>query len=233
MVDLVFSPGWFYGKDIIIDAVSIVVLTLLSYFTFRCYRSTKKKEHLWFSIAMGLLSLSFLFKILTNFTLYQHVLATRNLGLFTITYHTVVENEALEIIGTMVYRLLSLLGLYTLFSLYYKQQDRASIILIIYFIIITTYFTSAAYYVFHITSLLLLVFILLHYHHNYCHTKDRFAKLVYISFGIIALSQLIFIFLRINLFLYPIAETIQLIGYLLLLLSFILVRSHGRKKNTN
>ena len=231
MLNILFSPKWFYGKDILIDIVSIIVLGLISYVTFRYYHINKhKKQHLWFSIASLLLSLSFLFKILTNFTLYQQVLRTQQLGLFTFTYQTVQYSDTLFLVGTLLYRLLTLLGLYVLFSIYYNDQPKPMYLLTVFFIFVSTYFTSANYYIFHITALLLLMFVVKKFHDNSIKTKDKLAKLICGSFAVIMLSQLVFVFVHLAGILYVIAEIIQLIGYGLLLASFILVRHYGKKK---
>jgi len=61
-------------------------------------------------------------------------------------------------------------------------------------------------------------------------TKHYTAKLLALSFGVIAGSQLIFVFVRINPLLYVIAESIQLIGYIMLLITFVMVLRYGKKK---
>ncbi|MBI2572821.1 hypothetical protein HYV86_03100 [Candidatus Woesearchaeota archaeon] len=223
-----FTPGWFSGPDLVIDIVSAAVLTLLCIVAFRYYRcSNQKRDYLWFAIATGLLSLSFLAKIFTNFNLYQHIWATKTVGVYTYLYHGVRTSESFLFTTTLLYHLLTLLGLYVLFLLYYKKQPMASIILTTLLLFITVYFTHNTYFIFHLISLLLLTFIIIHYYHTA--QKDKLGKMIFWSFSIIALSQLLFIFLEINNILYPIAEGIQLIGYILLLISIIMVRSYGRK----
>ncbi len=228
MLNVDFTPGWFSGADIIIDIVSVVVLTLLAIIAFQYYRcSNKKVEYLWFSVATAFLSVGFLAKIFTNFTLYQHVWATKQVGIHVFLYHGVRASESFIFATNLIYHILTLLGLYTLFSLYYKKQHLASVILTVFLLFVTVYFTHSAYYVFHLTSLLILLFILIHYYQTA--QKDQLGKMIFRSFCIIALSQLLFIFLSFNNLLYPIAEVVQLIGYLLLLISIIMVRSYGRK----
>ena len=231
MINILFSPKWFYGKDILIDVVSIIVLVMISFVTFRFYRlNKKKKQHLYFSLASALLLLSFIFKILTNFTLYEHVTTTKQIGFFTLTFHTIHYSDTLFLVGTILYRLLTLLGFYLLFSIYYKEQPKPIYLLMFFFIFISTYFTSQTYYIFHLAALLFLIFITKKYYANYLKTKDRPAKLIFWSFGIILLSQLIFIFIGLTKILYVIAEVTQLLGYALLLVSFMMVLYYGKKK---
>jgi hypothetical protein len=229
MVEVVFSPVWFYGKDIVIDIVSIVVLFLIAFFSFRYYRlDTKKKNYIYLALSFLMIGISFIFKILTNFTIYYKVLETRHFGLFTFTYETLKQSDTLFFIGFLLYRLLMLFGLYVLYTIYYKQS-KSNMLLVFYLIIISTYFSQSAYYIFHITSFIFLVLLSLHLLTDF-KKKPATAKLLASSFIIITISNLFFVFVNLNLLFYVISEIIQLIGYILLLITFIMVLTHGKKK---
>jgi len=231
MINILFSPRWFYGKDIMIDAVSVIVLAFISYITFRYYKINKnKKQHLSFSIATGLLALSFIFKIITNFTLYTFELHTKNFGLLTFTYQTVEASNTLFLVGTLLYRFLTLIGFYLLFSTYYNEKQKPVFLIMSYFIFVATYFASQAYYVFHLSAFLFLLFIVKKYFDNYKKTRDKPAKLIFASFIIILISHAIFIFVELEHLLYVVAEITQLLGYTMLLISFITVLRYGKKK---
>ncbi len=230
MIQLVYNPHWFYGKDIIIDIVSIFVLFLIAFFSIKFYKLNKRnKNYLFLALSFIFIGCSFIFKIITNFTIYYHVLETRRIGFMTFTYNAVNSSHILFFVGFLMYRLLMLFGLYMLYSIYLKQQ-KSNIFLISYLIIISTYFSSSAYYLFHITSLFFLVIITYRYLKNYKKNRDSTTKLLAYSFGMITLSQVVFVFVAINTFLYVIAELIQLASYISLLITFIMVLRHGKKK---
>ncbi len=230
MIQLVYNPHWFYGKDIIIDIVSIFVLFLIAFFSIKFYKLNKRnKNYLFLALSFIFIGCSFIFKIITNFTIYYHVLETRRIGFMTFTYNAVNSSHILFFVGFLIYRLLMLFGLYMLYSIYLKQQ-KSNIFLISYLIIISTYFSSSTYYLFHITSLFFLVIITYRYLKNYKKNRDSTTKLLAYSFGMITLSQVVFVFVAINTFLYVIAELIQLASYISLLITFIMVLRHGKKK---
>ncbi len=230
MIQLVYSPHWFYGKDIIIDIVSIFVLFLIAFFSIKFYKLNKRnKNYLFLALSFIFIGCSFIFKIITNFTIYYHVLETRRIGFMTFTYNAVNSSHILFFVGFLIYRLLMLFGLYMLYSIYLKQQ-KSNIFLISYLIIISTCFSSSAYYLFHVTSLFFLVIITYQYLKNYKKNRDSTTKLLAYSFGMITLSQVVFVFVAINTFLYVIAELIQLASYISLLITFIMVLKHGKKK---
>ncbi|MBN1156026.1 hypothetical protein JXA85_00275 [Candidatus Woesearchaeota archaeon] len=226
MIELVYSPVWFFGKDIIIDVVSIIVLSLVGLFSIKYHRMNKKKSNLLFGISFLMLAASFLFKIMTNFTIYYPVVVTKNLGFFVVTFRAMKATNVLLHSGFLIYRLLTLVGLYLLLSTYTKQK-MPSIILISYFIIISTIFSQSAIFVFFLTSLVMLSLITMCYIRDFKKSKR---KLLAISFLTITISQAIFIFIALDKLFYVIAESIQLIGYVLMLVAFTLVLYHGKKK---
>ena len=231
MVNFVFTPQWFYGKDIIIDIVSIFVLSLIAFFSIKYYRIERKnKNYLYLAVSFLLIAFSFVFKILTNFTIYYHVLETKTVGLYTIIYHTVAVSDLLFFLGYLLYRLLILIGLYILYSIYQKNQPKSNIFLIVFFILISTYFSQSMYYIFHLTSLVFLSLITMQFYNNHMKNKQLTAKLLTSSFAIIAASQIFFMFAGIKEVLYVIAEIVQLFGYLVLLMTFIKVLRNAKKK---
>jgi len=229
MIELVYTPKWFNGTDILIDIVSIVVLSLISLYAIQYYRLDKtKKNHLFLAISFALMAGSFLFKILTNFTIYYSEIETKIIGLTTLTYNTVEASNALFLIGFLLYRILMLLGLLTLYTIYSKSKG-TNTFMIIFLLLVTTYFTSNSYYIFHTTAFLFLLFITIQYWRSYKKEKRGSNRLLMWSFGLIALSQVFFVFIRLENWLYVLSEIVQLIGYALLLITFIKVLKDGKK----
>ncbi|RLE42715.1 hypothetical protein DRJ48_02940 [Candidatus Woesearchaeota archaeon] len=230
MLQLVYSPRWFYGKDIVIDIVSIVVLLCVAWFSLKYYRINKRnKNYLLLCFGFGLMALGFLFKIITNFTIYYYVLETRHLGFITLTYSVLRASNILFFVGFLMYRILMLIGLYILYSIYIKQS-RISVAIMVYLITVLTYFSRNAYYVFHITSLMLLCAITWQYYVNFTKTRNLATKTLLFSFTIITLSQLLFVFVGLSQTLYVVAELIQLLGYLGLFLTLMRTLKDGKKK---
>ena len=231
MIQVVYTPVWFYREDLIIDLVSAFVLSLIASFSVRYYKIDKKnKNYLYLAVSFFIIALSFLFKILTNFTLYYKVIETKILGPYILTYPAVKASAILVILGFLAYRLLTLIGLYILYSLYQKNQPKSSIFLIVFFILISTYFSEFEYFIFHITSLVLLSIITLQFYNHYKKNKKSASVLVTASFAIIGISQIFSVFVNYNNLLYVIAELIQLVGYLILLTTFIRVLRNAKKK---
>jgi hypothetical protein len=230
MIELIYSPKWFYGKDILIDIISIIVLFSIAFFSIKYYQINKtKKNYLYLALSFILLAISFICKIATNFTVYYHVLETRQIGFVSFTYQTMRSTDTLFFFGFLLYRICTLMGFYILYSIYQKQPS-SNIFIILYMILVMTYFSQSAYFIFHITSLILLLFITHTYYRNNQKVKHYTSKLTFLSFALITLSHLISIFVKVNLLFYVIAELIQLCGYIMLLFAFIMVLRYAKKK---
>ncbi|MBS3136751.1 hypothetical protein J4401_07405 [Candidatus Woesearchaeota archaeon] len=230
MIELVYSPNWFHGKDIIIDTVSIVVLSLIAFFSIRCYRIDKEnKNYLYLAISFIVIAFSFLFSIITNFTIYYKSIETANLGFLTLTYQAMRSTDILFFIGYLMHRILMLSGLFMLYCIYDKHS-KSGMFLGLYLILVSTYFSRSAYYIFHLTMLVMLLIITLQYWKNYRKVMNKTSKWLFYGFSLITLSQIVFIFINTNPLLYVAAEIIQLLGYIGLLITFIKVLKDGKKK---
>ncbi len=230
MMQLVFTPRWFFVEDIAIDAVSALVSFLIVFFCVKYYKINKNKSYLWFATSFFIIALSFLFKITTNFSLYSTIWATRQIGNVTLSYYGLQASNTIFNYGFLFYRIFTLIGLFILYELYQKEHSKPDIFLIISLILIATYFGISAYYIFHLISLILLILISFRYCKKCYSNKNKTTKLLASSFIVITISQFFFIFTAVNPLFYVAAEIIQFIGYVILLITFILVLKYGKKK---
>ncbi len=228
MFRLVYSPTWFYGKDLLIDVVSVVVLLLIAFTSVKYYKLNKRnKNYLYLAIAFTLMAASFLFKILTNFSIYYIVLETKTFGFITLVYKSVKYSNLPLIIGFLMYRVTMLLGLLLLYKMYVKPKN-TSFAILTYLILVSSYFSRHAYYMFHLTALIFLCIITLHYWKNYKRLRKPSNKWLAYSFALITLSQVVFVFVSVNELFYVTAELFQLTGYAGLLITLIKVLKKGK-----
>jgi len=230
MVQVVFSPKWFWGKDILIDSIALLVLLLIAIFATRYYRVKKSRKCLYLALSFYLIALSFFSKILINFTIYYQVLHTQVIGSMGYTQVVLKSSEILSVSGLFLYRLFTLLGLFMLYSIY-EKQSKANIILMMYFIVISIFFSKEEYYIFYLTTFIFLGIISNRYYQNYKKNKEKASGMLAASFSIITLSQIFFMFVNFTKHFYVVGEIIQLIGYIALLVTFIKVLKHGREKD--
>jgi hypothetical protein len=228
-LELVYSPRWFYGRDIFIDVISMLVLILIVFFTTKAYFLTKKKNYFFLSASFFLILFSMLGKILMNFTIYNEIVDTRHVGFATLTYEKIVSSDNLYFAGFLFFRIFTLFGLYLLYSIYHKKGV-GNLLFVFALIAIAMFYSHSSLFIFHFLSFIILFLITLQFFNNYKQHRHINTKLLVYSFSIITISQLISIFIKTDQLFYVVAEIIQLIGYFILLVAFIMVLSYGKKK---
>lgn len=225
MYEILFSPKWFFGYDIIFEIFSIVATLLIFGYAYQIYKVSKKPEHKYFAIAFLLIALSFVFKILTNFEIYYSVLEPVRLGSITITRTFLYQSRVLHFFGLFMFRFLMTIAIFGIYLNVTEGGRRKSDIFIAsYLIAMLTLFSIYMYFAFHLTLVILLIFI--------CHIlwkrqerrKNIYTKTIFYSFLLLLFSQVMFSALYINLVFYIFGESLQLLGYIGLLMFYVFVR---------
>ncbi len=223
-LDFVYSPPGFYGKDIAIDILSAIVVLLIGVFSFRNFCLNKKnKKHLFLGAAFVLLGLSFIVKILTNVLSHAEDWSSRQFPFSIFGNNILTSYSIIPAAGFLLYALLTLFGFYIIYALSSKDELSMNYVIIAYFILISTYFTRFTYFILYMTAFIFLFALSRRYFLEYKKNKYKNTIFLCISFSIITLSQFVFIFTATNHVLYALAEFVQLIGYLFLLYTFIMV----------
>ena len=118
-----------------------------------------------------------------------------------------------------------LLGFMILFLIISKLswKNKKVIVLLAYFVLIATWISIIHYQLFYATTFVLFLLITYSYYQNYRETKNEKARFVTIAFGILLVSQAFFVFVIYSRIIYVLAELIQLLGFVYLLIPFILI----------
>ena len=217
----VVGPTWFYGIDYVFDLVSVIVGLLISYFSYKTYRYTSQKKYLYFAASFFLVASAFISKILATIPVYSKQLRVETVGLVTVTKYVINKVNWINALGISVARLVMLSAFLILVLVSLKIKDRKIIVLLVYFLIISTTLVSASYIVFHTTLLIMLAILFLNYRRNYLKVKSANAKMVMYSFLLLLISRIFFIFEGLINNFYVVGESVQLVGYLLLLLAIV------------
>ncbi|MCF7871482.1 hypothetical protein K9L97_00425 [Candidatus Woesearchaeota archaeon] len=228
-VQLFCGPKWFIGFDAIIDLFSFIVLVLISIYAFKAYNIHRKKSLLYMAWSMILISIAFLFKILTYGAFYlKDNLSWSYYALANISHGYTCSNMGF-ILLFMIYALVTLIGLFLLLFVYQKEKSKSMMLLVLYLITLSLFLTTSAYYVLHLTSLIITILITLQFYYKYKKNKLSTTKFLCVSFVIYALSHLFFLLAFYNPLIYFIAEIIQLLAFGGLLYTFISVLKYGKK----
>ena len=228
----VFSPKWFYGFDSIIDFIAIVVSILLVYYSYKCFRLTKENKYLYFSIAFLSITLGFISKIIGTLVIYRPTIQHTPIGLMiseTIPSITAYGINAIALILNFFFTMLGFMILFLIISRLSWKNVRV-LVLLAYFLLISTWFSIVHYQIFYMTSIVLVFLITYSYYNNHKEIKSENSKFVFIAFSIILVSQVFFVFVVYSYTIYVLAELIQLLGFVYLLIPFILIFKKKPKK---
>ena len=166
-----------------------------------------------------------------NFKIYYSDIETQTVGNMVLSYNVIESSNLLIFIGSLLYRALALIGLYVLYSLY-KKQSVSDYIIVTVLILGITYFSYSSYYVLHLISLVFLALIIVQYLKDYIDKTHIATITMTLSLCIILFSQILFMIIGLNSTIYVAAEITQLMGYIGILTTLIMVLING-KKNKN
>ena len=221
----VFGPEWFYGFDSIIELIAIIVSVLLVYYSYKCFKLTKEKKYLYFSTAFLSLTVAFIAKILGTLTIYRPTITRTTLGSTIHQTFTSMTPYSINAIAFIVFIFFTLLGFMILFLIISRLRwnNQRVIALLLYFVFLATWISVIHYQLFYLTTFVLLLLVTYSYYKNYLEIRSEKARFVAIAFGILLISQAFFIFVIYSEIIYVLAELLQLMAFIYLLIPFILI----------
>jgi hypothetical protein len=228
------SLGKFYGIDSLIEILIVIVASIISLYSHKIYKIVKEQNYRFFSWAFLLIAISFIFKILSNFTIYQRIKIQGINFVYTVLSQPNYV-PILDFISFTLYKIFYLLGFLILFLILTKTENKQKVFLFIYLSILAILFSIYFNFVFHITLVLILVFLTIHFYENHKNHRTTNTFLVFIAFLIILISHLVMIFSDMDHLDYMFAEGLLLIASLSLLINQIKIKlayKNGKTKPT-
>lgn len=232
MYRLFLTPTWFNGWDLVFECVGLVIALLIAGYSWRVYRLSKENKYGYFSFAFVLISLAFLFKVVTQGLVYYIPLrnaATSVLEPIVGMGQVGINYSDLFFRGGFLLSMVTMLGAWLLiFFISQKKEGRlkkyyeiSQIGLFVYLVILISVVSNFKYFVFYLTGAVILGITVLNYYKNFLNAnKSMNALLVMDSFLFILVSQFCFVFVFLWQELYVLGEVFLLMGFLLLLYTF-------------
>lgn len=224
MVLHIYTPTWFYGFDSIFEVVAVIVGILIAYFAYKTYKYTSERRYLHFSGAFFLVAAAFLTNILTyTIFYYGRPISDSNQIAGEAYWYLYSRFAGITNIGNFISITLMLFAFLIMFLSVYNIKDKVINFLFVYFIIISVLYSKHSFIFFHGTLLVLTSLIFANYYKKYLEKKTRNRGFVASSFFIMAASQLFFVIGAFSGIIFVTAHTVQLLGYLVLLVTIIQV----------
>lgn len=233
---IVFTPDWFLNFDVLIESFGFMILGLLFLFAIQAYTISKKKSVLYLGFGFLLIALGELTTVFTKLILYYDSSVTSEIGQAIITKGVVSSIDIFYYAGFSLHKLLILLGLYVIYKLpdMRKKSDPADFALTLYFLFITVILSHKIYYLYHLTVFLLLALIVRDYVRIYFGKKSKSKNTLFMisTFSLLAISQVMFMFSSVDI-LYVLAQTLQVVSYVILLTFMVKITQNGKKAKPN
>ena len=231
---IVFTPDWFLNFDVLIESFGFMILGLLFLFAVQAYTLSKKKSVLYLGFGFLLIALGELSTVFTKLILYYDSSVTSGIGEAIITKGFISSIDIFYYTGFFFHNLLILLGLYVIYKLpdVRKKSDPADFALTLYLIFMIVILSNSIYYLYHLTAFIILALIVRDYVRIYIGNKSKNSPFLISAFSLLAVSQIMFIFSFVDV-IYVLAQTLQIISYMILLILMVKITQNGKKAKPN
>jgi hypothetical protein len=231
---IVFTPDWFLNFDVTVGIFGFIILMTFFFFSVKAYNISKKESVFYLGLGFFLISLAEISAVLTKVVLFFDTETIQEIGKAIVESNLLNTVDIFYYLGFFSYRLFTLLGLYIIYKLPTgrKKSDPADFALTLYLILMTAILSHSLYYFYHLTAFILLFLIIRDYTRIYYESKLSNTLILISAFSLLAISQLIFIFSLVGV-VYVLAQSLQVVGYMILLLLIVRIIQNGKKKKPN
>lgn len=209
------GPNWFFGYDVVFQAMFVAVLLFVFFVGMKAYSFTKDSKFKYLALAFLAIAAAYGVHAFSNLTLYLKL------------YDAVVRGVNIANLFYLVHILFSFLGYGILLLLAMKVKSRRIVALILSLIGLFIIFSFQYYLKFHIVSLVLLLFIAWQFYENFKKKKTVNTGLLFVTFLLLTLAEVFFLLITQSGVFYVGAYVFQLIGYLVMLYFLVKVVRHG------
>ncbi len=232
---LSLSLGRFYGIDSLVEFLIVIVAGIISLYSHKIYKMIKEENYRYFSWAFLSVAISFLFKVLSNFTIMNRISIHQANFIYIITTQSQYM-PVIDFFSFTFYKIFLLVGFLILFLILTKSDKKENVFLFVYLSIIAILFSIYFNFIFFITTLLILILLTVHFYHNYNVHRTVNSLLVYLGFILVSISHSLLIFEDVHSLFYIFGEGLLLIGFLCLLINHIKInlffKNNGKENKT-
>lgn len=221
-------PNWFLGPDFLINAFSFLILLTFLILCIRNYKLNKSKPMMYLGVGFAFIALAQLTILPTKFGLYYNTPLTTYIGSLIVNSNIVSSTQMFYNISIFLNKVLTLIGLYVIFRLPKKKQF-FDFVLGFYFLALSVFNTDLTSDLFYLTTMGLFTLISYRYYSVYRKNKFPNTKMLFIAFGLFALSKLLLIIPGLEI-IGVLTDVLELVGSMTLLVLIIKILKHDTKK---
>ncbi|MFW6383681.1 MAG: hypothetical protein ACOCZQ_03475 [Nanoarchaeota archaeon] len=206
---------YIYMTDEIFGILTFIIAMLISYYSYKIFNFTKKKDYLWFSGGFYLIAIGFLTRFIFDFSF-------DTMRLDKTLFFGTMEIEPFKKIILITSMLFIFAGYILLLLVALKTKKRVS--LLIFIISLVALLVSQNYYFTFLAVLAVVIFTLLfHFYRNFNQKRTLNSGVVWYSFLLLFVGCLMEMLMFISNKFYILSNIFNMGGFLLLLVNFLLV----------
>lgn len=220
------SQTWFSGYDILLEVIFSIITLIVALYSFKVYRLAGQRESKLLGISFLLISISYsLWAILNSFALRELNEAQSRFTLTDLMHYGLISS-----IGIYGHILLYLTGIITLTYMTLRIKSSKIYSLLICLVLITSFLVEEKYIVIYFLSSILLLFVIIGYVEEYWKNKNKGVLLTIYAFMLLFLGRFDFVFSTSRYIFYVVGHLLELVAYMLILISLLIVIRQGQKK---
>lgn len=207
MIQFLINPFWFFGFDVVFSFVFAFITLAVSYYSFKFYKLSGQNKSKYLGIGFGLFSFSYILH-----------------AFFSLASFSNLENfEKLVYLGTYLHMLFFIWGSATLVYMVLNLKKPGLHVLLVIMALSSFIFSGSNSYLGYITLSILLFYVFFYYLLGFIKKNNSSSFIVTLSFGLLFLSEIHFIFSSTHYLFYAAGNLIALIAYLVLLIKLVVV----------
>ena len=210
-------PAWFFGYDIVLELLFVVVTALVAFFSIKVYRISQERDFKLLGYSFISISISYFLLATLNLLAASSQITSE---IITITLRNIIIPSSIWIYA---YIFFFIGGLSLLAYLTFNIRNQRLFALIASMSLIVVIFSERTGVAFNFVAAVLLFYVFLHYLDRFKKSNDKKLLFVMLAFLLLFFARISFAFSYFNPLPYVADHLIELIAYFLILVSLIRV----------
>lgn len=223
MANVFVVPNWFFGYDILIEAIFAIITAFVSFNSYKIYKLCKERVFKLFSLAFLFFTLAYIVQLVFNL-LILYDLNSKIMGAVNLT---TISN--LTFIELYIHGVLFIVGLLLLVYNSLKITDLKIFFLMLIILLVSIFFSMNKIFMIYVLSSLLLIYLTLFFGFAYFNNRKNSTLILTIAMGLLFIGVAHFIFAVNHGFFYVWGHFVELLAYGLIAVDLYLVLKHGKE----
>jgi len=227
MGNIFITPQWFFGYDILLEMMFAVIALLVCFYSWKIYKISQENHLRLFSWAFLFIGLSYIVQSSLNFIIFSNLddVVSGAINLQSV-YH-------LTLFGIYLHSILFLLGLLLLAYISLKIDNIRAFVLLLLLTFSTLYFSPYKTFILYLLSTILLLFTSYYYLTTYLVNRKLTTLMIFFAMLFLFVSNISFILATDKSLYYVIGHILELVAYILVLGSLLIILKVGKQKHKN